>query len=543
MATKRTKDAGDTVVIEHVPSVNVETMATPESLPTIQVPVDRVFIQGGDRAAHADGDGIAGLAADIAAIGLLHPLTVVAAEGEDEVGLPTGYVVVAGRRRLHAVRLLGWATVPVRVMTAPGDVVAAAEVAENVQRRALSPMEEARAVAALLAVHAAGDVAARLGFPLPWVVQTAACATLVDAAAEMYDAGRMERRAAVELARHTASRQAEFVASHAWQFQRDDEVITFGDVNAWTRERTMTLVGVPWLLDDASLVPAAGPCTTCPKQSSATPGLFDVDAGSLCLDRECHEAKVVASLAQRIAAVHDGDRPTIAYTDWGHAGKTAVSRRAALGLASLVTEYDLAKGKTRSSDPVAIVVDARNLADVGKMHRVRIKEAVAATPSKGVGGAAVDAAAKKREAAKRKDDRRAITALVTHAAKRATVGTAFDLFAPRLLRGSGLQARHVAEAAETWGIALPALYAADHEFAKAFTAAGASRVAKFVTHVLLAASTQGQTTLAQARKGLLGAACALADVDVDAVVAAAAAAGKKPKAAPAPKARAKGGKK
>lgn len=53
------------------------------------------------------------------------------------------YEIVAGERRVRAMRHLGWATIPVIVREMSDEVAAAIMLAENVHRRDLSPVEEA----------------------------------------------------------------------------------------------------------------------------------------------------------------------------------------------------------------------------------------------------------------------------------------------------------------------------------------------------------------------------------------------------------------
>jgi ParB family chromosome partitioning protein len=75
---------------------------------------------------------VGGLAESIKAVGLLHPIVL----GPDRT-------LIAGQRRLEAVRLLGWAEVPVRVVTGLDDAAVAlrAERDENSCRLAFNPVE------------------------------------------------------------------------------------------------------------------------------------------------------------------------------------------------------------------------------------------------------------------------------------------------------------------------------------------------------------------------------------------------------------------
>jgi len=100
------------------------------------LPVDAITIP--DRRREDYGD-IAGLAASIAKYGLLHPIVL-----DDEATL------VAGGRRLEAVKSLGWDTVPVRAF---GELTEAErheiELEENLQRKDLTPYERSKTLVKL----------------------------------------------------------------------------------------------------------------------------------------------------------------------------------------------------------------------------------------------------------------------------------------------------------------------------------------------------------------------------------------------------------
>jgi len=118
----------------------------------------------------ADGDaGLADLAASIKAQGLLQPVVVRAAAPE---GQPP-YVLVAGERRLRATRdLLKRPTIAaiVRHNLTP-DMALEATVLENLQRRDLHPLEEARGLAALRARpgYTVEQIAKKLGRGKEWI--------------------------------------------------------------------------------------------------------------------------------------------------------------------------------------------------------------------------------------------------------------------------------------------------------------------------------------------------------------------------------------
>ncbi len=88
------------------------------------------------------------LARSIDENGLLQPLLVRPAPGATN-----RYELVAGERRLRAVRRLGWVDVPALTRQVDDDTLLILALVENLQREALSPIEEAEGYQALEAQH------------------------------------------------------------------------------------------------------------------------------------------------------------------------------------------------------------------------------------------------------------------------------------------------------------------------------------------------------------------------------------------------------
>ena len=97
------------------------------------------------------------LAASIAEHGLLMPLTVRKAG--------KGYALVAGERRLRALRLLGWKSAPCVLVTADDLEGRLMALVENIQRQELHYLDEAEACRAILREHGLTqeELARRLG--------------------------------------------------------------------------------------------------------------------------------------------------------------------------------------------------------------------------------------------------------------------------------------------------------------------------------------------------------------------------------------------
>jgi ParB family chromosome partitioning protein len=95
---------------------------------------------------HFDPESIASLAASIERHGLLQPVVV----RRREDGGREGYELIAGERRLRAVRNLGRATIPALLCNGDSEELG---LIENIQRQDLHPLEEAAAISRLMQRH------------------------------------------------------------------------------------------------------------------------------------------------------------------------------------------------------------------------------------------------------------------------------------------------------------------------------------------------------------------------------------------------------
>jgi ParB family transcriptional regulator, chromosome partitioning protein len=121
------------IPVDH-PSVGFAELALTDIAPNPQQPRVRF-----------DEDSLGELAASITEVGVLQPVVV-------RPGEPEGtYVLIAGERRLRAASVAGLATIPAVIRTAESDERYLTEaLIENVQRKDLSPLEEAAAYRNLL---------------------------------------------------------------------------------------------------------------------------------------------------------------------------------------------------------------------------------------------------------------------------------------------------------------------------------------------------------------------------------------------------------
>ncbi|MFE3582686.1 ParB/RepB/Spo0J family partition protein [Streptomyces vinaceus] len=155
------------------------------------------------------------LADSLASRGVIQPLTIVtrmafleAHPGQAELGR-AAFVVVDGNRRLAAARLAGLDDVPVHVddsLADSADTLLETALTAAVQHENLDPLDEAKALERLVAVHGSQRAVARaLGKSSPWVTQRIALLKLtpeLQAAVE-------DRSLPVEIARNVGQLPAQ----------------------------------------------------------------------------------------------------------------------------------------------------------------------------------------------------------------------------------------------------------------------------------------------------------------------------------------------
>lgn len=120
--------------------------AAPQAV--VHVPLERIEPNPLQPRRQFDETRIRQLADSIAHQGVIQPLVV-----RPHPARARRFELIAGERRLRAMRLLGWATAPALVRSVADGQLLETALVENLQREALTPIEEARALRDLLQRH------------------------------------------------------------------------------------------------------------------------------------------------------------------------------------------------------------------------------------------------------------------------------------------------------------------------------------------------------------------------------------------------------
>ena len=233
--------------------------------------------------------------------GVLSPL-LVRQVGDGIEGV--SFELISGHRRHAAAERAGLKQVPCIVLDVTEVQALELNLTEQINRSDLTPLEEGEACRKLqeLSGYDVGQVAAKLGRSAAWVRGRLALCTATPEVRDALKKGTLPLTLAQALAAlPTVKMQVEGLglATGTLAYATAEEAL------AQLRDAyCRPLKGAPWKLTDETLVPEAGACSACPKNTAneRAPGLFDnVKAPPTCADLPCYESKKRAAWQKRTA--------------------------------------------------------------------------------------------------------------------------------------------------------------------------------------------------------------------------------------------------
>ncbi len=312
-----------------------------------------------------DAEAIKSLAASIVSLGVLQPL--LARPHPKQAGK---YDLRAGYRRLIAAKAAGLERVPVIVRDMTDAEAIEVTVTENLNREDLHPLDQGRAIAALLKAGWDADrVADKLGRSVGWVLRRSHLVNLHPKFVYLNTTpGHVFASVPVGILEQLARLPKTVQADMAGDLGKRDNWLpnwaeSVGDCRTYIDRTVLMALGqVPWALGDANVYPTAGSCDACPKRSSRTPGLFDdIEARRggqgltvKCLDAGCFNEKHRRTIKGKIAKAKAA-HPNLALVTTA-SGKDATDEAAYFGR-PVMQSYSVkrvAKG-TKGSVPALII--------------------------------------------------------------------------------------------------------------------------------------------------------------------------------------------
>lgn len=138
-------------------------------------------------------EGVESLANSIAEIGLINPIVV--------RKLEDGYELVAGTRRWHACKMLGWDTIPAKIIEQDTREAVMLQYSENFHRLDLNPIQHARMIKFMLDElgYSTSEIAKFCNKSKEWVSRQLALLDMEEETQQAIEEGRLTPSVAMEL--------------------------------------------------------------------------------------------------------------------------------------------------------------------------------------------------------------------------------------------------------------------------------------------------------------------------------------------------------
>lgn len=318
---------------------------------------------------HFEDGPIAELAHSIFKFGVIQPITC-----RPKKGMSDKYELVCGERRWMASKRAERSSIPAIVRDLTDDEVLDLQFTENLQRQDVHPMDEAVTFKAMIETnrYTISDIAAKVLKSEDFVVHRLSLNKLIPEFQNDFWAGYFLIGHAILFSRLTESDQKELKKRYGKQTEYDTLVRTKDFIDTHISRK---LSAVPFKKDDATLVPAAGPCTTCTKRSGCNLVLFnDYKDNDRCFDKACFQKKMDAFLKEKVKATLD-EKPDTLLVEYGYNEKLDPSiKKMAADMNVKILSYSSSEVQNYQSSgwvPIKALMVSGN--EAGQMRTLYIK--------------------------------------------------------------------------------------------------------------------------------------------------------------------------
>ncbi|MGB6875381.1 MAG: ParB/RepB/Spo0J family partition protein [Candidatus Acidiferrales bacterium] len=263
-----------------------------------EIPLDRIRESSSNPRRRFDEAKLRELAENIKLRGVLQAVLVrPAPDGTDGT-----YELVAGARRFRASTLADKETIPATVRDLTDAECREIQLIENLQRADIHELDEGAGYRSLMALkpdfYTVETIAAQVAKSPSYVKGRMSLTDLIPAAQTAFYDGKLTVAHALELARLQPADQERAIMecfpghrnTASILKDRKAEAMTIRQLRDWIeREIHLDLKNVPFDVNDANLLPAAGACSACPKRTGNNPLLFpEVRNKSVCTNPACY---------------------------------------------------------------------------------------------------------------------------------------------------------------------------------------------------------------------------------------------------------------
>jgi ParB/RepB/Spo0J family partition protein len=249
------------------------------------------------------------LADSILEHGLIAPVTIRPGKKEGK------YELVAGERRYRACKLAGLVSISCVIRTLTDEQALDIQLTENVQRKDIHPMREAKAYQFLQETKkwSTAELAVRFAKGETYILQRLRLITLIPEASKDFSAGAMNLAQALVIARLQEADQKEVVKNCSDSIDKKKYYESVAQLEDYIADNiTRELAKAPFDTKATDLVPKVGSCDSCQKRSGAQSKLFaDVVERDRCFDSVCFMIKRTAGIFLKVKELVESKPDTI----------------------------------------------------------------------------------------------------------------------------------------------------------------------------------------------------------------------------------------
>lgn len=289
----------------------------------IEIPIENITITGLNNRTVFDEAKLNELAESIKSHGIIQNLTV------RKNGKPGSYELVIGERRLRAAKIAGLQSVPCVIKELNDTEFQEVMLIENVQREDVHALDESETFLKLTKSMSESEVAIKVGKPTKYVKERLALNDLTAEAKKLFKAGTMQLGHALILCLFKKEHQTKAIQEVIQQEKGFNYFNHPQELKEFMNNRILcTLSDAIFDVNDPELVPKAGACTSCPKQSGANAELFAcVTPEAKCMDQKCfiHKTEVFVSLQNKALLkqfdLKKSDCPVVSTSSYAYNGE------------------------------------------------------------------------------------------------------------------------------------------------------------------------------------------------------------------------------
>jgi ParB/RepB/Spo0J family partition protein len=295
-------------------------------------------------------------------------------------------ILVCGERRYRAAKAVQVLfktrdSIPANIREMTDDEAFELQVTENLQRKDVHPLKEAKAYKYLVdkdpKIYTVQELAVRFGKTDHYIITRLKLNELTELVRKDFQEGKMSLAAALAIARLSEADQLE-IRKNCQNYGSGYRDVK--SIEQYIESSIMcNLSEAPFKKDDATLNPSMGPCTTCQFRTGANQLFSDIKQKDRCMNKTCFKGKRETHLIRIIKDTHENKPDVVMLAGWRAPDPEVAKILKDLGVKALKQWEDYEVEKSGKTKGLFVGGD-----DAGKIVNVKLKKQSGSKASGGV---------------------------------------------------------------------------------------------------------------------------------------------------------------